>query len=150
MALMRFSPRPRWRGFSFVLHLLRVQGFYFAQTQYSPIQAVYGAFYAVNAVYTANATKQHTGLCSGFSYYLPCFAAAVWRVHPAIPHRLRHAGRCAAQHSRPIIIMYIRVRGAPCYGSMPDGATHRRPCKPGGVSSCRVRIAGKCYTRRTC
>lgn len=34
----------------------------------------------------------------------------------------------------PIIIRYIRVQGCACYGSMPDGATHRRPCRPGGVS----------------
>lgn len=33
------QPRPHWRGFSFALHLLRVQGFYFALLQYSPIQA---------------------------------------------------------------------------------------------------------------
>ena len=32
-------PRPRWRGFSFALHLLRVQGFCFALLQYSQIQA---------------------------------------------------------------------------------------------------------------
>lgn len=49
---------------------------------------------------------------------------------------------------RPIIIRYIRVR--PCYGSMPDSATYRKPCQPGGVISYRVRIAGKCYTQRTC
>jgi hypothetical protein len=34
-----FLPRPRWRGFSFALHLLRVQGFYFAMLQCSLIQA---------------------------------------------------------------------------------------------------------------
>ena len=37
----------------------------------------------------------------------------------------------------PIIIRYIRVR--PCYGSMPDGATHHRPCAPAegcSVSTC--------------
>nr|DAJ91131.1 MAG TPA: hypothetical protein [Caudoviricetes sp.] len=33
---------------------------------------------------------------------------------------------------------------------MPDGATYRRPCQPGGVSSYCVWIAGKCCTRRTC
>nr|DAY84073.1 MAG TPA: hypothetical protein [Caudoviricetes sp.] len=35
--------------------------------------------------------------------------------------------------------MYIRVQWrTACYGSMPNGAIHRRPCKPGGVSSCRL------------
>ena len=51
---------------------------------------------------------------------------------PARTRYQRHAGRCTAQHSRPIIIMYIR--GRPCYGSMPDSAADRRPCQPGGVS----------------
>lgn len=49
-----------------------------------------------------------------------------------IPDTIATPRRCIAQHSRPIIIMYIRVQ--PCYRSMPDGATHRRPCQPGGVS----------------
>lgn len=44
--------------------------------------------------------------------------------------------------------VYIRVR--PYYGSMPAGAAYRRPCQPGGVSSYRVWISGKCCTRRTC
>ena len=47
----------------------------------------------------------------------------------------RHAGRCTGQHSRPIIIRYIRVAVRPCYRSMPDGAADRRPCKPGGLQS---------------
>lgn len=79
--------------------------------------------------YTTHDTKQRTGLYGGFSSYLPCFAAVVWRVHPAIPHRLRHAGaptsagrlapipdttatpgRCTGQRRPPIIIRYIRVK----------------------------------------
>jgi hypothetical protein len=44
MALTKSYPRPRWRGFSFALHLLRVQGFYFALLQYNPIQAFTARF----------------------------------------------------------------------------------------------------------
>lgn len=104
--------------------------------------------YSVYANYTAHAAKQHTGLCRRFPSYLPCFAAAVWRVHPAIPHRLRHAGRCTAQRNRPII--YKVYKSAPPVMDPLDGAAYHRPCQPGGVSSYRVRIAGKCRTRRTC
>jgi hypothetical protein len=43
-------PRPRWRGFSFALHLLRVQGFYFALLQYSHIQAFTVRFVSVHEV----------------------------------------------------------------------------------------------------
>lgn len=68
-----------------------------------------------------------------------------------IPDTRYHAGRCTDQRNRPIIIRYIKgQRFAPCYGSMPDGAAYRRPYQPGGVSSYRLRIAGKCCTRRTC
>lgn len=101
--------------------------------------------------YTAHATKQCTRLYRRFSGYLPCFAAIVWRCIrlyrtacatlerlPApgrlapIPDTTATPGHSADQHSRPIIIRYIRH--AACYGSMPDSATHRRPCQPGGVS----------------
>lgn len=82
----------------------------FCPATIQPRTDVYSAFCAVYANYTAHAAKQRTGLCRRFPSYLPCFAAAVWRVHPAIPHRLRHAGRCTGQRSRPIIIRYIRVQ----------------------------------------
>ena len=52
--------------------------------------------------------------------------------HTPIPDTSATQGRYTGQYSRPIIIRYIRER--PCYGSMPDSATHRRPCQPGGVS----------------
>ena len=47
-----------------------------------------------------------------------------------IPDTTATPGRCAGQHRPPIIIMYIRrCRGAPCCGSMPDGAAYCRPCQ---------------------
>ena len=80
--------------------------------------------------YKAHTTKQCTELCRVISSYLPCFAVVVWRVHPAMLYSLqgagrhtdkrnvsadtryqRRAGRCAAHHSRPIIIRYTRVQG---------------------------------------
>ena len=90
--------------------------------------------------YTAHAAKQHTRLYSGFSCDCtrstardtrPTQAAIIppaprWRgIHTPgraqpIPDTTATHGRCAGQHSRPIIIMYIRVQ---------------RPRKPGGVSS---------------
>lgn len=102
--------------------------------------------------YTAHAAKQRTGLYSVFSvdltyssahntvttqadYTLPAprWSVSQRRSISSAYHRYnRHAGRCTAQHSRPIIIMYIRVRR--CYGSTPDSAAYHRPCQPGGVS----------------
>lgn len=103
--------------------------------------------------YTANAAKQHTWLYSGFSY--DCTSSTAYNTRPTqtaiIPpapcwrvsqHRRTSSacqdttvtpGRYTGQHSRPIIIRYIRVR--PCSGSMPDAAAYRRPCQPGGLQS---------------
>ena len=83
--------------------------------------------------YTANAAKQHTWLCSGFSY--DCTSSTAYNTRPtqtaiippapcwrvsqhrrtssAYPRYHRHAGRYTGQHSRPIIIMYIRVQVRP-------------------------------------
>lgn len=80
--------------------------------------------------YTTLTAKAFTGICRGFSGNLPRFAAVVWRVYPAMLYSLqdagghtgkrndstdnkyqRHAGRCTGQHSRPIIIRYIRAQG---------------------------------------
>lgn len=91
--------------------------------------SVYNGFFAVHAIYTTTTTKPFTGLYSGVSANLPCFVAVVWRVHPAMLHRLRHVGahtvkrstsndtkhhrhtgRCTGQGNRPIIIRYIRVQ----------------------------------------
>jgi hypothetical protein len=38
-----------WPGFSFALHLLRVQGFCFALLQYNPNKSVYSVFCVVHA-----------------------------------------------------------------------------------------------------
>lgn len=117
--------------------------------------------------YTANTAKQHTGLYRGFFWDLshstatntrPAQAAIIppvprWSAHtrPDALHRYQIQPPCRTLHSSaqpPIIIRYIRVR--PFYGSMPYSAADRRPCKPGGVSSCRLQIAGKRCTRRIC
>jgi hypothetical protein len=44
MALIKSSPGQQWPGFSFALHPLRVQGFYFALLQCIHIQAFTAAF----------------------------------------------------------------------------------------------------------
>lgn len=67
MTCFPFQPRPRWRGFSFALHLLRVQGFYFALLQYSHIQAFTAHFVFPMQNYTTHATKPRAGLYRCFS-----------------------------------------------------------------------------------
>ena len=46
--------------------------------------------------------------------------------------------------------VYKRVQGCACYRSMPDSAAYCRQCQRRRVSPYRVRITGKCCTRRTC
>lgn len=94
--------------------------------------------------YTSHATKPRAGLCSGVSVDLHIPTHTIQQPHNPTIHHMRHAGdhtikcststdtryqrhagRCTAQHNRPIIIMYIR--GQRCAPVMD-------PCQPGGVS----------------
>lgn len=68
--------------------------------------------------YTAQTSKSFTRLYRGISVDFPYSsahntAATQAAYAPLAPcwRASRHAGRCTAQHSRPIIIMYIRVQG---------------------------------------
>ena len=64
-------PRPRWRGFSFALHLLRVQGFYFVLLQYSHTQAFTVRF--VSSIQFIPQTPQNSaqGFTVGFPEICP-------------------------------------------------------------------------------
>jgi hypothetical protein len=61
-----FLPRPRWRGFSFALHLLRVQGFYFAMLQCSLIQAFTVRFVPSMQLYHTRHKTAHRALHGRF------------------------------------------------------------------------------------
>ena len=133
------------------MHLLRVQGFCFAMLQYSSIQAFTAAFLPSMHLYSQITKTVYRALQGLFLGFVPFYrrkyqtdtsgyntACATLERLPA-PGRLAPIqdttvtpGRYTGQHSRPIIIRYIRVR--PCSGSMPDSAAYRRPCQPGGVS----------------
>lgn len=120
-------------GLFFCLASAEDAGLLFCPAAMQPYTSVYSAFCTVNASYTAHATKQRTELCSGFSRGLPHFTAyntrqtkaditppaTRWSVsqrNSASSIYLRYhrrAGRCAAQHSRPIIIRYISGHRCP-------------------------------------
>ena len=120
--------------------------------------------------YTTHATKQRTGLYSGLSSDYASSAAHNTRptqaaITPPAPRwSVSQRGNTSSTYKippprrtlyRPAQPPYYNkvYKGAwvrTCYGSMPDSAAYRRPCQPGGVSSYRLRISGKCYTRRTC
>lgn len=118
--------------------------------------------------YTTHATKQRTGLYRGVSCdcarstandnrpiqaaIIPpvqCWsisqrriASSAYQIPP--PRRTLHRPAQPPYYNN----VYKGTAVRPCYRSMPDSAADCRPCQPGGVSSCRVWIAGKCCTRR--
>ena len=115
---------------------------------------VYSGFYIIHASYTTHTVKQRTGLYMCFSYYLPCFAAAVvWlcirlcrttcatleRITApqhlqSIPDTSAPPGRCATLHSRPIIIRYIRAQHTADRANPAGSASPPVQGQPGGVS----------------
>ena len=105
--------------FSFALHLMRVQGFYFCPAAYQPRASVYSVFHAVNAVYTAHAAKQRTGLHSGFSCNLPCFYACYLAVHPAMLYSLQGAGGHTDKCSTSSTYQIPPPRRTPCRSAQP-------------------------------
>lgn len=147
-------PRPRWRGFSFALHLLMVQGFYFCPVaiQLRTIRLQRVLFRKCN--YTAHAIKQRTGLYRCVSGNLTHSTA--YNTRPAKADITPPAPRCSTSQRRNTSSAYqipdttpdaVQVSATayynkvyksaavrPCYGSMPDSAAYHRPCQPGGVS----------------
>lgn len=123
------------------LHLLKVQGFCFALLQYDHTQAFTAVFYTIHAVILPTPQNSVQGFTVAFPLIWHIPADTIQQPHKPTMHRLchvgayhsaaalpvhtryhRHTGRCTAQHSRPIIIMYIRAR--PCYGDPCQTAQH--------------------------
>lgn len=62
-------------GFSFALHLLRVQGFSFCPSAREPLTSIYNVLSAFHANYTATTLKAFAELYSGFSVVLTYYGA---------------------------------------------------------------------------
>lgn len=73
MALIKSSPGQQWPGFSFALHLLRVQGFCFALLQYSPIQTFTAAFVSSMQLYHPRNKTAHRALQALFLLFAPFY-----------------------------------------------------------------------------
>lgn len=155
MALIKCSPGQKWPGFSFALHLLKVQGFYFALLQYSRIQVFTACFVSpMQFIPPAqqNSAQGFTRAFPAICRVLPLLLYIYIYAYPTIPHHLRYAGAYHSAAAPPARTRYQRharalyrsaqppyynnvYKGAEvpaCYRSMPDGAAHRRPCQPGG------------------
>ena len=150
MIRFHIQPRPRWRGFSFALYR-HGAGLFFLPCGVSATRKRLQRLLSRQSNYTAHATKQRTGLYRRFSCNLSHSTAADTK--PTKADITPPAPRWSASQRRSIssiyqipnatpdviqvstaallyIIRYIRVQQcAPCYGSMPGGASYRRPCQ---------------------
>ena len=156
MALIKFSTPSTLAGLFFCLASTRCRAFIFARRRISHAQAFTVAFLSSTPIYHHNAKTVYRALQGRFRLFA-LFQHTIHQPHkPPIYHTRhagghtvkrcictdtrynRHAGHCAAQHSRPIIIMYIRVQGcAPVIGpyqAVPHIADH---ASPAGLSSGR-------------
>lgn len=123
------SPGQKWPGFSFALHLLRVQGFYFALLQYNHTQAFTARFAPSMQFYRQRYKTTRRALQRLFLRLCPLnrpryqtetsgyntACATLERITAAqrlqyIPDANAAPGRCTGQRSRSIIIMYIRAQ----------------------------------------
>ena len=124
-------PGQKWPGFSFALHLLRVQNFCFVLLQYDPIQAFRVSFVPSMQLYRPHRKTAHRALQWHFLRFVPfnrrryqtdtsgynTTCATLEGIHAPgraqqIPDTTATPGRCTGQHRPPIIIRYIR--GKPC------------------------------------
>ena len=64
--IISVSPGQQWPGFSFVLHLLSVQGFYFCPAAIQPHTSLYGGFSAVHAIIPQQRQKRLQGFTVAF------------------------------------------------------------------------------------
>ena len=106
-----------------------MQGFYFCPAAVQPHTSVYSAFCAVNAIIPPTQQNSAQGFTSAFPVICPILQPIIQDRHkrlqyhtrhagahhsaaapPAHTRYHRHAGRCTGQHSRPIIIRYIRAQ----------------------------------------
>lgn len=152
MALIKCSPGQQWPGFSFALHLLRVQGFCFTLLQYSRIQAFTAAFLPSMQLYRPNHKTAHRALQGLFLRFVPFYrrryqtdtsgyntaCAMLERITAPqslqrVPDTTATPGRCTGQHSRSIIIMYIRAQRCAPVMDLCQMVQHITDHPPGGT-----------------
>ena len=163
-----------------------VQGFSFCPAAYQPRTSVYSGFSAANAIIQPKRQNHLQGFAAAFPLICHIPTHTIQQSHKPPAHQLRHvgghhsaaappaytryhrhAGRCTSQHSRPIIIRYIRVQQCapvidPCQTvqhttdhsspaavsmlptprGLRSGTGSARHSQPGGQSSSKVTAGG--------
>lgn len=125
------------------------QGFYFYPTEYKPSASVYSGFFVIHAIISPMRQKRLQGFTGAFPAICHIPAHAIQRIHKPRIYSLRHAGghtikrntssayqipaprRTLCSSTQPPYYNKVYKSAPPCYGSMPDSAAYRRPCRPG-------------------
>lgn len=116
----------------------RVQGFYFVQMQYSPIQAFTARFVQSMQLYSPRRKAAHRALQGFFRLFAAFYRYYYICVYPAIPHHLRHAGAhtrartpCSAYQIPPPRRTLYRSAHPPYYNKVYKGrgAPGVDPCR---------------------
>lgn len=141
MALIKFSTPPTLAGLFFCLASTRCRAFFFARQCISCTQAFTVAFIPSMQLYSQNAKTVYRALQRLFRVF------ALFQRTQYSSHTSRLYTACATLEGIPSSAAPPQI---PDTTATPDGAAYHRPCQPSGVSSCRLRTAGKCCTRRTC
>ena len=79
-------------GLFFCLASDTVQGFYFAQMQYSPIQSFTSCFFRVNAIIQPTPQNRIQGFTGAFPVIAPIQPPTIPDRQKRLQYRLRHAG----------------------------------------------------------
>lgn len=156
-------------GLFFTLHLLRVQGFYFAPLQYSHIQAFTAAFLSSMQIIRPKRQNRLQGFTVAFPLICSIPAHAIQQPHKPPIHRLRsagghtvkcctstntryhrHAGRCTGETCPPTIIMYIRVQRCAPVVDLCQAVQHSADHASGGGTVQRQGHGGRRGTTSGC
>lgn len=132
-------------GLFFCLASAEGAGLLFCPIAIQPDTIVYSVFCTVHAVIPhtlQNSTQRFTGAFPAI-YHILCLlsgGASCYAVQPAPLWSVsqRRSTSSAYQIPTPRRTLYRSAQAA-YYNKVYKGAAHRRPCQPGGVSSCRLR-----------
>lgn len=142
-------------GLFFCLAPAEDAGLLFCPAAIQPHTSVYSGFYPVHAVIQHTPQNGAQGFTGAFPVACPILQPQIPDRHKLLKYRLCRAGAYHSAAAPPAHTRYQRhtrtlyrpaqppyynkvYKGAAvrsCYGSMPDGATYRRPCQPGGLRS---------------
>lgn len=140
-------------GLFFCLASANGAGLLFCPAEIQPHTSVYSEFCAVHATIPPTQQNSARGFTEAFPaicriFSLLCAGVSSYTAPPATRWSISQRRSTSSEYQIPAPRRTLYRTAQPpyynkvykgaavclCYRSMPDGATHRRPCQPGGVS----------------